>query len=128
MCSLKKLGLEQVQPNASAVPPPLRYYDPELQNASNAEPFDKERFRLACEKAKELDAAYLRQVIHLADRVSKRTLSLLSDPTKPLFDADLFEFSVGDALEYMVSTKRRAAASTSVRATFCSFDEVLCTF
>jgi hypothetical protein len=122
MRHLNESSLTQVQPNLVAVPAPLRYYDPELQNALNAEPFDKESFQRASEKGKQLNAAYRRQVAALAPRVSKRTLSLFSDPKQPLFDADLFEFSFGDSLGYLVPRRRRRTQTTSVRATFCSFD------
>jgi hypothetical protein len=122
MGPVKNRSLTVLQPNMDAVPSPLRFYDPELQNAWNAEPFDKVRLQRASQNAKELNLAYLRQMKDLVDRVSKRTFALFSDPEQPLFDADLFELSIGDALKYAVPKRRRVAPSTSVRATFRSFD------
>jgi hypothetical protein len=120
---MKDRSLTQLQPDIAAAPSPLRFYDPELQNASNVEPFDAVRFQRAMQKANQLQEEYLLQIADFADRLSKRTLSLISDPKHPLFDADLFEFSVGDALKYSVPRKRRVSPSASVRATFCSFDQ-----
>lgn len=110
-----------VQPNPNAVLLPLRYYDPELQNAMNAEPFDKTRLQRAYEQAKRLTTEYLKQLADIEDRVNKQTFKLLSDEKQPLFDADLFELSMGDALEHLPLAKRRRLSS-AVRARFGSFD------
>jgi hypothetical protein len=119
---MEKRSLTPLQPEKNATPSPLRFYDPEIQNAWNAEPPDKDRIERANQKAAELKAAYLRQLIDLSGRISKKTLSLFSDPKQPLFDADLFKFSVGDALTYSIPRKRKLRLSTAVEATFCSFD------
>jgi hypothetical protein len=98
MGNLNERVLVQLQPNACAIPSPLRFYDPELQNALNVEPFDVERLQRARAKAKQLNAAYLGGLAELASRMSKRTFSLFSDPRDPMFDSDLVEFSFGDSL------------------------------
>jgi len=117
-----KRTLEVVQPNPAAIPAPLRYYDPELQDAPNTEPYDADRYQRARAKAKQLNAAYIEELITLAPRLSKRTLSLFSDPQEPLFDADLFEFSFGDSTQYAEARSRRRKLKFAIRATFGSFD------
>lgn len=119
---MEKRSLTQLKPDEDATPSSLRFYDPEIQNAWNAEPADRERIERANQKAVELNAAYLRQLGGLAGRMSKQTLSLFSNPKQPLFDADLFRWSFGDSLAYSGLRKRRMRRSTSVEATFCSFD------
>jgi hypothetical protein len=118
-----KKTLVVAQPNPAAIPAPLRYYDPELQDALNAEPYDADRFQRARAKAKQLHASYIEELNALASRLSQRTSSLVADPQEPLFDADLFEFSFGDALQNAAAGSRRRALRMSVRATFGSFDE-----
>lgn len=113
---------EVAQPNPAGIPAPLRYYDPELQDALNAEPYDADRFQRARAKAKQLNAAYMEALNPLASRLSKQTFSLFSDPREPLFDADLFEFSLGDSLQYAAPSSRRRTLKMAVRATFGSFD------
>ena len=119
---MEKRSLTQLEPDESATPSPLRFYDPEIQNAWNAEPPDGERIERANQKAVKLKAAYVRQLADLAERMSKETYSRFSDPGQPLFDADLFKFSVGDALAHSEPRQRRMKLSTAVEATFCSFD------
>ena len=117
------LSLVQVQPNPAAIPAPLRYYDPELQNAWNVEPFDNERLMRAQTKGMKLHAAYLRQVATLAPRLSKQTFSHVAAIRSPLFDADLVAFSFGDLLGHAAPRKRRKRLETTVQATFRSFEE-----
>jgi hypothetical protein len=119
---MEKRSLKQLEPDESATPSSLRFYDPEIQNAWNAEPRDGERIERANQEASKLKAAYLRQLTDLSERISKETFSRFSDPRQPLFDADLFKFSVGDALGYSEPRQRRMRLSTAVEATFCSFD------
>jgi hypothetical protein len=119
---MEQRSFTPLQPDENATPSPLRFYDPEIQNAWNAEPPDSERIARANQRAAELKTAYLRQLSDLSGRISKKTFSLFSDPKQPLFDADLFKFSVGDALGYLEPRKRRARPTTSVEATFRSFD------
>jgi hypothetical protein len=118
-----KKTLVVAQPNSVATPSPLRYYDPELQDALNTEPYDADRFQRARAKAKQLNAAYMEELNALASRLSQRTLSLFADPQEPLFDADLFEFSFGDSLQHAAARSRRRALKMTVRAAFGSFDE-----
>jgi hypothetical protein len=114
--------LVHAQPNPKAIPAPLQYYDPELQDALNAEPYDADRFQRARAKSKQLHAAYMKQLVALAPRLSKRTFSLFSDPKQPLFDSDLLRFSFGDSLGYAAKTRRRRRLEISVQAIFGSFD------
>jgi hypothetical protein len=115
--------LVHAQPNPKAIPAPLQYYDPELQDALNVEPYDADRLQRARAKSKQLHAAYMKQLAALAPRLSKRTYSLFSDPKQPLFDSDLSIFSFGDSLGYAAKTRRRRKLETSIKAVFCSFDE-----
>jgi hypothetical protein len=119
---MEKRSLTQLEPNESGTPAPLRFYDPEIQNAWNAGPPDRQRVQRANLEAARLTAAYLSQLTNLSERMSKKTFSLFSNPKRPLFDADLFRFSVGDALAYSESRQQRMRLSTAVEATFCSFD------
>lgn len=119
---MEKRSLTQLEPDECATPSPLRFYDPEIQNAWNTEPPDGKRIERANQEAAKLKAAYLRQLTDLSERISKDTFSRFSDPRQLLFDADLFKFSVGDALAYSEARKRRRRLSTTVEATFCSFD------
>jgi len=123
MGNLRDRTLVQLQPNPSAVPAPLRFYDPELQNSLNAEPFDADRFQRARAKAKRLNTAYLEGISALGSQLSKRTLSLFADPREPMFDSDLLEFSLGDSLQHATVGSRRRRLELTVRATFRSFDE-----
>ena len=121
-----KRTLSLVQPNRKAIPPPLRYYDPELQDALNVEPFDEDRLQRARAKAVRLNSAYLEEISGLAPRLSRRTFSKFSDPRQPLFDSDLLEFAFGDSLGYPVTTKgRQRTLMMAVRAAFRSFNEKL---
>jgi hypothetical protein len=113
--------LVQQQPNSAAIPSPLRYYHPELQNAWNAEPFVKDRVLRAQDKGKKLQAAYRRQLATLAPRISKQTFARFSDSRAPLFDADLFEFSFGDSLGFAISKSRNRQLATTIQAIFSSF-------
>jgi hypothetical protein len=122
MGNLNERVLVQLQPNACAIPSPLRFYDPELQNALNVEPFDVERLQRARAKAKQLNAAYLGGLAELASRMSKRTFSLFSDPRDPMFDSDHVEFSIGDSLMLLAAGNRQKTLEMGVRATFRSFD------
>jgi hypothetical protein len=119
---MENRSLTQLEPDESGTPAPLRFYDPEIQNAWNAQPPDMERIQRANLEAAKLKAAYLSQLTSLSERISKKTFSLFSDPKQPLFDADLFKFSVGDALAYSEPSQRRMRMSIAVEATFCSFD------
>ncbi|HWR15975.1 MAG TPA: hypothetical protein VN577_14195 [Terriglobales bacterium] len=106
----------------NANPEPLTYYDRELQNAWNAEPFDPDRLRRAHEKSKQLYRAYNKQLRKLRPRLAKRTYERFTDEKDPLFDSNLLEFTFGDAL----GTAKKAIVRPSqaaVRATFLSFDE-----
>lgn len=114
--------LTQLEPDKAATPTPLSFYDPELQNAWNAVPVDRERIVRANQRATSLKAAYKRQLMALSERMSKDTFSRFSNPRELLFDAELFKFSVGDALSYSEPRRRMIRLSTSVEATFCSFD------
>jgi hypothetical protein len=114
--------LVQLQPNLNAVPASLRYFDPEVQNAANAEPLDMDRFIRANAKGQQLKAAYLEALTALAPRLSKRTFSLFADPREPLFDSDLAAFSAGDLLPFATSGTRRMRMELNVQATFRSFD------
>jgi hypothetical protein len=111
-----------VQPNPNSVLEALTYYDPELQNALNLEPFDSERFERARAKSKQLHDEYIRQLEKLRSRLNQRTYARFADEREPLFDSNLFEFTFGDCLG-VAETKRRARRSrTSASATFRSFD------
>jgi len=123
MVDMSERTLVLIQPNPAAIPSPLRYYDPELQNALNTEPFDTDRFQHARSRAKELNAAYLKGLSSLASRLSKRTFALFADPKEPMFDSDLFEFSFGDSIQHTAVKSRRRTWEMTVQATFCSFDE-----
>ena len=123
MSSQPNRTLKIVQPNPNVNPASLRYYDPELQNAGNREPFDREGFDRAAQNSRELRKAYLQQLSGLAPRLSKRTYSLLANPEEPLFDSDLLQFSFGDSLTYAAKSKRRRRLSTTVQAVFRNFHE-----
>jgi hypothetical protein len=114
--------LTQAQSNKSAIPHPLRYYDPELQEAWNAEPFDSARVEKARQSARKLHKAYLKQIEALASRISKSAYLRFSDPRELLFDSDLLEFEFGDSLGASLKGLRRNSLKLSVRALFSSFD------
>jgi hypothetical protein len=115
--------LTLAQSNKRAIPQPLRFYDPELQEAWNADPFDPERLEKARQKASELHHAYLKHLQRLSPRLSKKTYQRFSDPRLPLFDSDLVEFAFGDLLGARLNTQRRTRPQLAIRALFRSFDE-----
>jgi hypothetical protein len=114
--------LTQAQSNKSAIPPPLRYYDPELQEAWNAEPFDSARVEKARQNARKLRKAYFKQIEALASRISKNAYLRFSDPRGLLFDSDLLKFEFGDSLGAPLNGLRRNSLKLSVSALFGSFD------
>jgi hypothetical protein len=122
MANRPKHTLVPVLPNPAAIPAQLRFYDPELQNALNSEPWDPARFERARAKSRGLHAAYLKQLAKLAPRLSKRTYSRFSDSRQPLFDGDLLQFSFGDSLSHSRNAPRRKRFETSIQVIFRSFD------
>ena len=111
------------QPSIKFVPKPLRYYDPELQNAGSPEEWNEEsyaRFRRAKDEAKRLRRAYQKQLAKLRPRLSKRTYSLFADERQPLFDSNLLEFAFGDSISKLRTRGFRFA--TIVSAKFLGFD------
>jgi hypothetical protein len=114
--------LTQAQSNKSATPHPLRYYDPELQEAWNAEPFDSARAEKARKNTRKLHKAYLKQIEALASRMSRNAYLRFSDPRGLLFDSDLLKFEFGDSLGAPPNGLRRNRLKLSVRALFGSFD------
>jgi hypothetical protein len=120
---MKKRILTNAQSNKLAIPRPLQFYDPELQEAWNAEPADPARLEKARDHARELHRAYLKQLPPLQPRLSMKTYLRFSDPRQPLFDSDLLEFAFGDAVSLHRKRSRRQRLKLSVRAQFRSFDE-----
>jgi hypothetical protein len=118
-----KRSLVHIQPSPDAIPAPLQYYDPELQNSLNIEPFDEERFQRARVKSKKLHAAYLKEVSSLSPRLNKSTFLRFSDSRQPLFDSNLLEFSLGDSLSNAEMRCHRKTLEMVVQAEFRSFDE-----
>jgi hypothetical protein len=122
MANRPKHTLVQLLPNPAAIPTQLRFYDPELQNALNSEPWDPARFERARAKSRKLRDAYLKQLAKLAPRLSKRTFSRFSNSRNPLFDSDLLQFSFGDSLSHARIAPRINRFETSIQAIFRSFD------
>ncbi len=125
MPSKQERTLTPAQSNYSAIPQPLRFYDPELQEALNAEPFDSSRYEKARQNARALHQAYLKQMKVLEPRLSKKAYRMFADPTQPLFDSDLLEFAFGDSVGVSPKSSRRNRLRLSIRAVFRSFDENL---
>jgi hypothetical protein len=116
----KNTQLVILQPNPNRRPAPLKYYDPELQDAGNAEPYDEARFQRAGAKAKRLCSAYLKQLAQLRPRLSKRTYSLFADERQLLFDSNVLEFMFGDSFKRYRT--RGFRFTTAVSAKFLDFD------
>jgi len=111
-----------IQPNPKSVIEPLKYYDPELQNAWNVEPADPERIERAMKRGQQLQRDYLQSLKSLRGRLGQRTYAKFADESDPLFDSNLMEFTFGDHLGY-ATLKRNFRARLSVRTTFLSFEE-----
>ncbi len=120
--SKENCELQIVQPNVNAAPRALKYYDPELQNASNSEPYDRARYEHALARGARLHREYIKQLRELRSRLSKRTYSLFADERGPLFDSNLVEFAFGDQLDGRKLGGGGWRPKTSARATFLSFD------
>jgi len=111
-----------IQPNPKSVIEPLKYYDPELQNAWNVEPADPERIERAMKRGQELQRDYLQTLKGLRERLAQRTYAKFADESNPLFDSNLMEFTFGDQVGFAES-KRKKRPRLSVRTTFLSFKE-----
>lgn len=117
----KRVNLGILQPNTKAAAKALRFYDPELQNASNVHPPDPERLRRALLKAKKLFRAYQRQLGPLRSRMSAQTYHRFAQQRDPLFDSNLLSFSFGDWTSDRLRFSRVPSFETTIEARFLSF-------
>jgi hypothetical protein len=111
-----------VQPNLNGVPDSLTYYDPELQNAWNADPPDAARLARANSKSRQLHSEYMKQLSKLRPRLSQRTYKRFAAEQDSLFDSNLLEFTFGDRVGF-AGKEKGTRPRTVALATLLSFDE-----
>jgi hypothetical protein len=110
-----------VRPNRESTPRGWRFYDPEQQNLANEEPLDMVRYRAVLRKQRRLRERYLRHLSSLRNRLANSTYTRFTADAPPLFDSNLLEFSVGDALGKF-EPRARWRPKTTIEADLLSFD------
>jgi hypothetical protein len=118
----RTVDLRILQPNSKARVKALRFYDPELQDASNADPPDPERLKRALLKSKKLHRAYQRQLAQIRGSVSAQTYRRFAKKRDPLFDSNLLSFSFGDSVFSRGAISRWPSFEARIEVRFLSFE------